>query len=265
MNKCIAYPALLQSLPGRQNKLYRAQRGVTLVELMVAITIGLILVAAVGTIFLGSRNTYRVQDDNSRLQESGRTAIDILGRNIREAGFFAVTLTSPLPPISIPVFTGTAVTGADGAAGAVDSITVSYSVPFNAPTGGSRDCGNTAIANGATATNTFTIVGNNLLCNGVVVVDGVENLQVLYGIDVNNDLSADQYVAAPGNWNQVVSARVCVLVRSVNNSITTSAQTYQNCAGALGTASGAAAVTLATDRRLRRAFTATFNLRNRTG
>ncbi|MES1999425.1 MAG: PilW family protein [Pseudomonadota bacterium] len=238
------------------------QRGVTLVELMVAMTIGLIVVAAVGTIFLGSRNTYRVQDDNSRLQESGRYAVDILGRNIREAGYSAVSLTTPAA--TDLVFSGTPVTGADGAAGAVDGVTVSYRAPQNAPTGGTRDCGNTVIAPGGVVTNAFTVVGNNLQCNGVVAVDGVENLQILYGVDLNNDLSADQYVAAPGNWNQVVSARVCVLVRSVNNSITTSAQTYQNCAGALGTASGAAAVTAAADRRLRRAFTATFNLRNRT-
>jgi type IV pilus assembly protein PilW len=96
-------------------------------------------------------------------------------------------------------------------------------------------------------------------------VDNLEDLQILYGIDtIGGDKSADQYVAAPGNWGQVVSARVCVQARSPNN-VNNAPQRFLNCGGALGTATGGAAFTTAGagDLRLRRTFIATINLRNR--
>ncbi|MDX1253170.1 MAG: PilW family protein [Gammaproteobacteria bacterium] len=63
------------------------QRGLTLMEVMVAITISLILLAGVMQIFLGSRQTYRMQDGLARLQENGRFAMDFLSRDIRMAGY----------------------------------------------------------------------------------------------------------------------------------------------------------------------------------
>lgn len=54
------------------------QRGLTLMEVMVAITISLILLAGVMQIFLGSRQTYRMQDGLARLQENGRFAMDFI-------------------------------------------------------------------------------------------------------------------------------------------------------------------------------------------
>ncbi len=63
------------------------QRGLTLVEVMVAITISLILLAGVMQLFTSSRQTYRVQDGLARLQENGRFAMDFLSRDIRMAGY----------------------------------------------------------------------------------------------------------------------------------------------------------------------------------
>jgi len=95
------------------------------------------------------------------------------------------------------------------------------------------------------------------------LLSNVEDLQLLYGIDLTGDQSADRYTATPANWNQVVSARVCVLVRSPNTGVVAGNQNFLNCAGALGTAAAGAEFTNAADTRLRRAFVATFNLRNR--
>ena len=61
--------------------------GFTLVELMVAITIGLIILAVMSQVYVGSKRTYRSQEALSRLQENGRYAIDFLGRDIRMAGY----------------------------------------------------------------------------------------------------------------------------------------------------------------------------------
>lgn len=63
------------------------QKGLSLVELMVAMVIGLILISAVGTIFIDSRKSYSLQQALSRIQENGRMAAEFLGRDIRLAGY----------------------------------------------------------------------------------------------------------------------------------------------------------------------------------
>lgn len=60
--------------------------GLSLVELMVAMTIGLIVMAAVGQIYLASSRTYRTQANLSRIQESARYAMETLSYDIRMAG-----------------------------------------------------------------------------------------------------------------------------------------------------------------------------------
>lgn len=66
----------------------RASRGFSLVELMVAMTIGLIIMAAVSTIFVDTKKNYVVQDALARLQENGRFAMDAIVRDVRMAGYY---------------------------------------------------------------------------------------------------------------------------------------------------------------------------------
>ncbi|MCC5869834.1 MAG: PilW family protein [Gammaproteobacteria bacterium] len=63
------------------------QRGITLVELMVALLIGIVLVGGVIQVFLGSRESYRLNEASARLQENGRFAIDAISRDLRMGGF----------------------------------------------------------------------------------------------------------------------------------------------------------------------------------
>jgi len=76
------------------------QRGVSLVELMVSITIGLILIAGVLSIFMSSKVTYFANEKTARLQENGRVALDLLMHDVRSAGYMgcarAVPFTSTL-------------------------------------------------------------------------------------------------------------------------------------------------------------------------
>lgn len=64
-----------------------AQAGFSLVELMVAITIGFIVIGAVGYLYIGSRGAFRTTDNMSRMQETARYAMDTLTRDIRMAGY----------------------------------------------------------------------------------------------------------------------------------------------------------------------------------
>lgn len=62
-------------------------KGFSLVELMVAITIALIIVGAIGYFYLGTRQAYRSTDNLSQLQENQRVALDVIARDIRMAGY----------------------------------------------------------------------------------------------------------------------------------------------------------------------------------
>lgn len=63
--------------------------GFSLIELMVAIGIGLFLSAVVGGVFINARSTFTYQDAMSRLQENARFAMESMTRDIRGAGFTA--------------------------------------------------------------------------------------------------------------------------------------------------------------------------------
>lgn len=80
------------------------QRGFSLVELMVAITLGFVVVAAVGYLYLGSRQSFRNTENMARMQESARYALDIMARDLRMAGSFGCTsLVEAAPTIAAPV------------------------------------------------------------------------------------------------------------------------------------------------------------------
>lgn len=71
----------------RTNSRARAQQGMTLVELMVALVIGLLLLAGVIQIFLSNRAAFSFNEGLARLQENGRFATDTLSMRARMAGY----------------------------------------------------------------------------------------------------------------------------------------------------------------------------------
>ena len=62
-------------------------RGFTLTELLIATTIGLIVLGAVAQVFATSRTTYKVTEGLSRLQENARFGMHFLTWDIRMAGY----------------------------------------------------------------------------------------------------------------------------------------------------------------------------------
>lgn len=85
------------------------------------------------------------------------------------------------------------------------------------------------------------------------LVDNVENMEIEYGVDTNNDNAADEYRAAAAvtNWESVISVRLRLLVASADNNILPAAQSH--------TFNG----TTVSDRRMRQVFTTTIAIRNR--
>ncbi|MFA7522257.1 MAG: PilW family protein [Halothiobacillaceae bacterium] len=64
----------------------RAAAGFTLVELMIALVLGLLVIAGVGSVFLANKNAYRTNVALAEAQESARTSFEFLAREIRGAG-----------------------------------------------------------------------------------------------------------------------------------------------------------------------------------
>ncbi|WOB49787.1 PilW family protein [Xanthomonas hydrangeae] len=60
-------------------------RGVTLIELMIALLLGLLVVGAAIGIFLSNRRTYSATEGLGRVQENVRTAFELMARDVREA------------------------------------------------------------------------------------------------------------------------------------------------------------------------------------
>ncbi len=114
-----------------RNKSNRNDRqwGFTLVELMVALTISIVLLGGVLKVFANSKQTYRVQEALSRLQENGRYAIEFLARDIRTADFWgcvgdSTSVTNNLNPNNPGYIDFVAGGGVAGTDGATDTLTL---------------------------------------------------------------------------------------------------------------------------------------------
>lgn len=218
----------------RVKMMRKYNQGFSLIEILVSITLSLILLAGVLQIFLNSKNIYNLGTGFSQLQENGRFTTTYLARTIRFAGYRSTPASgnfqtmAAIFPSSAPYITGTNNTGQNGS----DTFTIRYQGSGNGsgtPDGTIRDCLNRPIDANTVATSTFSITANNeLQCQAVnsnaspssstqVLINGVENMHVLYGEDLNNDNTADRYVSAnfPNlDMSRVVSVRLSLLLKS---------------------------------------------------
>ena len=202
--------------------LHQQQQGFTLVEIMVAITIGLVMVAGILQISLANKESARLQRNMGYVQQNIRTAMDLLARDIQQAGFYdksnpASPVTNAPAPITpfvnvvAPTAVTTAAVTADGGITAGvsnnDQITLTYQVSTETP----DDCLGTAptaatapafAPGGLFVRNHYFVANQRLMCrgnNGIAqpLVEGVESLQILYGVNTDGDpRSANRYVQA---------------------------------------------------------------------
>ena len=73
------------------------QAGLTLIELMVSLVIGLLLAIVASSTYLYSKQAYNAVSENSQMEENGRLALNLLTRNIQSAGFVALDIAAGEP------------------------------------------------------------------------------------------------------------------------------------------------------------------------
>lgn len=207
-------------------KMQRREAGFSLVELMVAMALGLLITGAALSLFTTNQRVFQLQQGKSELQEQGYLAMRFIVEDVRMAGFHDLSVGAAPDPVlnaSSPSIPGASDGGNDGN----DRLTISYH--------GFRDCeGNpSAAVNRSEIVNTYWVDddkklkcrGNKAvpLTSGVTLLDGVESFQVLYGLDTSPDdqiAFASQYVPADElsshftNGHLVLSVKVAMLLEN---------------------------------------------------
>jgi type IV pilus assembly protein PilW len=75
----------------------KRQRGFTLIELMIAMVLGLVVMSGVVTLFAQSQRSFKVDRNVAGMQSEARFALEEIARDLRMAGF----VSEPLNPASI--------------------------------------------------------------------------------------------------------------------------------------------------------------------
>jgi type IV pilus assembly protein PilW len=220
----------------------RAQKGFTLVELLVALLIGLFLLGGLLTLVQDNRRTFGTQNQLAQLQDSERLAMTMMTDVIQAAGYFPdpTQYTAGLQiPAAGSMLAGQGLWGLFNAAAPGDSITVRYAT---ASLDGIVNCIGATNSSGAIVpyTNVFSVVNGQLVCtltdqtgtriyplvgavtntpNAIIV----HQLGLLYGVDsAGAGTNVDTYVNASQvtNWFNVISVQITL---SFNNPVWTAA------------------------------------------
>jgi type IV pilus assembly protein PilW len=269
-----------------------SQRGFSLVELMIAMVLGLAVVAAVGTLSVNATRSYRAMNRTGEQIENGRYALNVIKSDLEHAGFYG--LFNPMNanlalPATVPDPCATSATLQSYADSLLLHIPPQCSVTLHDRLNGtqslvllraSSDIANTASGDTYIQTNpTEYILGKGTAyitnkgspsgfvlmkpdgtptvirkfhihvyyirtysqtsgdgiptlmlksptdadSNAQSLIEGIENLQIQYGIDSSADGSPDSYIDANDlslsstlDWSNIVAVRLNILARSVD-------------------------------------------------
>jgi len=181
---------------------YRLQKGLTLVELLIAMVLGLIVISAVVNTYVGSTRSARFSKGLAYIQENGRYGITTMQRGIRLAGY---SPEGDLEPFDI-------------ANSGPDKIVVRVTDLYDCNGVSTKPNGGIAVNTYAhnDADKTITCKGNSATATEMPLVEGVDAMRLLWGVDEDGDDVPDNYVVHSNsiNPNQVIALRVALLVNS---------------------------------------------------
>ena len=108
---------------------HQTQQGFSLIEVMVAMIIGMVLLGGAISIFISNKGVYRLESELSRMQESGRFIIDMMSNEIRMAGYNGCASRGDVEPNNmadnpppLALNNDNAVLGYDGSGGVWDPV-----------------------------------------------------------------------------------------------------------------------------------------------
>ncbi len=257
------------------------QQGFSLVEMMVALVIGLFVLAGVGSVYITGKRSYQARDGLSLLQENGRTAIRLIEQSVVRAGYPMFAEIQPVVHgagqlLLLRTKTGKSASKAlglelarEGTGIEGDTLSIQYQPVKDAAWEDGEDCvGNESEIDGRVIS-TFFVEKGTLKCRGSgkasaePLVDNVISLQVEYGEDANSDGFADKYSSLNdvdgNNWNRIVAIRIGLLISSGEDVLDEPVNKKQT----FTLAGQQVTLNSKNDRKLYRVFQTTIPLRNR--
>ncbi|MBV7538980.1 PilW family protein [Duganella sp. sic0402] len=224
----------------------KRRQGWSVVEFLIAITLGLLVALLASGLLVGTSGNYRNHSDNVWLSDSGRYALSMMAHAIRQAAY--VNWDSGAAP---PVLDTASVDGLDAASVSRSSDGVSSPLPpvingsdvlalrfAGTDDGASVHCGGFSVPGGVRGWSVFYVAADadgepELRCKyrgaggwgADAVVRGIESFQVLYGVDLDTPLDGvpNTYlnataVKAADAWRRVCSVKLALLLKGSVNS-----------------------------------------------
>ena len=204
----------------------KAQRGFSLMEVMIAVFLSALLISGITSLLGGSVSAYRLQLGQGQLEESGRYARDVLNFHIAQAGY------QPEPWLSQPVLPALTSEATDGGVSPGDQLGLQRWSMKNCYGNENPITNNDGQPEFHLLQTRFLVnTSKNLAItcrygpdasrlktqiNNFGLVEGVESMQVLYAQDSDGDNIADGWVQAQ-TWQQerdIQAVKIALLLSS---------------------------------------------------
>ncbi|MGI4717611.1 MAG: PilW family protein [Janthinobacterium lividum] len=205
------------------NLAIRRQAGMTMAELLVAMTLGLGVLLAAGSLFIWANRAFAAQLETAAMDDAGRYALEVIARAVRQSAHAdwersgsgpdpaAPAAIAGLDAHSVPR-TGFGIDGANpGAVNGSDVLALRFPGSGAPPggDGGTLDCAGFGVHRDKEGWSIFYVARNaqgeaELRCkyrgasnwSADAVVGAVDSFQVLYGLDLDQDGVPERYLNA---------------------------------------------------------------------
>ena len=235
-----AYPAR-----DKEQKQLKFQAGLTLIELMIGLAVGLLVVAVATVSLLGSRSVTGAVSDISGIQQQAAYVMRTFGTQLRQAGSLYLDLgldadgegeITSATAFQLRGSTDTAIAENNG------SVTIrftGYEEPTFANAGPiSRNClgapGSIPAGTTTSIESIFTLNGTDLRCNDQPIAQNVAAFQVRYllqGTDQDDPTMLYTNSAGVADWNRVQGVEVCLVLFGTERIDLPEGASYTGCDG----------------------------------
>ena len=229
----------------KEQKHLKFQAGLTLIELMIGLAVGLLVVAVATVSLLGSRSVTGAVSDISGIQQQAAYVMRTFGTQLRQAGSLYLDLgldadgegeITSATAFQLRGSTDTAIAENNG------SVTIrftGYEEPTFANAGPiSRNClgapGSIPAGTTASIESIFTLNGTDLRCNDQPIAQNVAAFQVRYllqGTDQDDPTMLYTNSAGVADWNRVQGVEVCLVLFGTERIDLPEGASYTGCDG----------------------------------
>lgn len=237
-----AYPAR-----DKEQKHLKFQAGLTLIELMIGLAVGLLVVAVATVSLLGSRSVTGAVSDISGIQQQAAYVMRTFGTQLRQAGSLYLDLgldadgegeITSATAFQLRGNSEQAITEAEGT-GTITIQYTGYEEPTFANAGPiSRNClgapGSIPAGTTASIESIFTLNGTDLRCNDQPIAQNVAAFEVRYllqGTDQDDPTMLYTNREGVADWNQVQGAEVCLVLFGTERIDLPEGASYTGCDG----------------------------------